>query len=118
LAEKYGVSMAQISLAWLLSKEVVSAPIVGVTSLEKLADIIGMYRWLTCAFLRADAAAGAVYVKLGEEEIKALEAPYKPVAISGHIWVFTLWVLPVSSLHMYLIIRWAYRCNELHRVTL
>jgi hypothetical protein len=34
--------MAQVSLAWLLSKSVVSAPIVGATSLEKLTDLIGM----------------------------------------------------------------------------
>lgn len=36
-------------------------------------------------FSHTDAAAGAVHVKLTEEEIKGLEAPYKPVAISGHI---------------------------------
>ena len=43
LAKKRGVSMAQISLAWLLSKEDVSAPIIGTTSLENLFDLLS--RW-------------------------------------------------------------------------
>ena len=33
--------MAQVSLAWLLHKEGVTAPIVGPTSLDKLQDLIG-----------------------------------------------------------------------------
>ncbi|KAI0308747.1 Aldo/keto reductase [Amylostereum chailletii] len=60
LAEKKGVSMAQISLAWLLQKEGVSAPIIGTTSLEKLNDLVA-----------------ALDVKLDAEEVKALEGPYK-----------------------------------------
>ncbi|KAI0045453.1 Aldo/keto reductase [Auriscalpium vulgare] len=43
LAKKYNKSMAQIGLAWMLSKDVVSAPIVGTTSLEKLTVLSG--RW-------------------------------------------------------------------------
>ena len=46
--------MGQVSLAWILTK--VTAPIVGTTSVEKLADLIG-----------------ALDVKLSEEEIKYLE---------------------------------------------
>lgn len=34
--------MAQVAIAWLLSKPEVSAPIVGTTSLKNLEDIIGM----------------------------------------------------------------------------
>ncbi|KAJ7707514.1 NADP-dependent oxidoreductase domain-containing protein [Mycena rosella] len=41
IAKKRGISMAQVSVAWVLSKEGVSAPIVGTTSLANLADIIG-----------------------------------------------------------------------------
>ncbi|KAI0736364.1 aryl-alcohol dehydrogenase [Fomitopsis betulina] len=67
LAKKKGVSMAQMSIAWSLSKDVVSAPIVGTTSLKHLEDMVG-----------------AVNVKLTPEEIKYLEEPYVPVAISGH----------------------------------
>lgn len=35
--------MAQISLAWILSKPGVTAPIVGTTSLANLEDILGMF---------------------------------------------------------------------------
>ncbi|KAI0260235.1 Aldo/keto reductase [Gloeopeniophorella convolvens] len=67
IAKKHSVSMAQVSLAWTWSKDVVSAPIVGTTSLDKLKDLIA-----------------AVDVKLSEEDIKYLEEPYKPTAIIGH----------------------------------
>jgi aryl-alcohol dehydrogenase-like predicted oxidoreductase len=66
VAEKRGASRAQVALAWLLSKPVVSAPIVGVTSPEQLADLLG-----------------ALSVELSAEEIEQLEAPYEPHAISG-----------------------------------
>ncbi|OCH87251.1 Aldo/keto reductase, partial [Obba rivulosa] len=67
LAKKKGVSMAQISIAWSLSKDGVTAPIVGTTSLKNLEDIIG-----------------AVRVTLTDEEIKYLEEPYKPLRTTGH----------------------------------
>ncbi|KAF4578493.1 hypothetical protein EYR36_000300 [Pleurotus pulmonarius] len=67
LAKKRGISMAQVSIAWTLSKEGVNAPVVGTTSLKNLEDIIG-----------------ALDVKLTEEEIKYLEEPYKPQPILGH----------------------------------
>ena len=41
LAKQKGVSMAQISLAWMLTKPGVSAPIIGTTSLANLEDILG-----------------------------------------------------------------------------
>ncbi|KAI0028106.1 Aldo/keto reductase [Vararia minispora EC-137] len=61
LAEKKGVSMAQVALAWSWYKEPVSAPIIGSTSLDKLHDCIA-----------------ALNVQLSEEDIKFLEEPYKP----------------------------------------
>ncbi|CAE6441161.1 unnamed protein product [Rhizoctonia solani] len=67
LAAAKGISMAQISIAWLLSKDPVAAPVVGTTSLKNLEDIVG-----------------AIHVKLTEEEIKSLEEPYVPQAIIGH----------------------------------
>ncbi|KAJ7455285.1 aryl-alcohol dehydrogenase [Mycena galericulata] len=67
IAKKRGLSMAQVSIAWSLSKEGVSAPIVGTTSLSNLADILG-----------------AIHVKLTEDEVKYLEEPYQPMAIFGH----------------------------------
>ncbi|KAG8731273.1 hypothetical protein FRC11_004599 [Ceratobasidium sp. 423] len=67
LAASKGVSMAQIAIAWVLSKDPVAAPIVGTTSLKNLEDILG-----------------AIRVKLTEEEIKSLEEPYLPQSITGH----------------------------------
>lgn len=67
LAAKRNISRAQVALAWLLSKPVISAPIVGVTSLRQLND-----------------ALSAVPVELSAEEIEQLEAPYKPHSIAGH----------------------------------
>ena len=56
-----------MSLAWLLSKPAVTAPIIGVTKLAHL-----------------DAAVGALDLDLSEEEIETLEAPYQPHAVRGH----------------------------------
>lgn len=49
LATAKGVSMAQISVAWMLSKDEVAAPIVGVTNLNNLEDLVGMLflAWLS-----------------------------------------------------------------------
>ena len=63
VATARGVSMAQVGLAWLLSKPEVTAPIVGATKLPHLMDAIG-----------------AVEVKLTDDETAALEAPYTPRA--------------------------------------
>lgn len=46
IAKAHGVSLAQVNIAWALSKgEPYCAPIVGTTSVEKLKDLVG--RW-TC----------------------------------------------------------------------
>jgi len=67
IAKARGISMARVSLAWIMSQEGVSAPIVGTTSLENLYDLLG-----------------AVDVKLTEEEKTELEAPYIALAAFGH----------------------------------
>ncbi|SAM08694.1 hypothetical protein [Absidia glauca] len=61
IAEKRGVSPAQVALAWCLSKSVVTAPIVGITKESHLNDLIG-----------------ALELELTRDEIKALEKPYSP----------------------------------------
>lgn len=66
LAKRYGVPMTQISLAWLLHKEPVVAPIVGTTKLSHLDD-----------------AVAALAVKLTPEDIASLEEPYVPHNIVG-----------------------------------
>ena len=64
LAEKRGVSMTEISLAWLLTK--VTAPVAGATK-----------------FHHVDGAVKAADLKLTEEEIGYLEAPYVPHPLAG-----------------------------------
>jgi aryl-alcohol dehydrogenase-like predicted oxidoreductase len=60
LASEKGVKPAQVALAWVLQKQPVTAPIVGVTKLEQLSD-----------------AVGALEVVLSADDVKALEAPYR-----------------------------------------
>ena len=50
IAKRKNISMAQVSIAWMLSKEGVSAPIVGSTCLKNLEDIIGGYLIRSCSF--------------------------------------------------------------------
>ena len=59
VAEARGVPMAQVALAWVLSKPVVSAPIVGATKAHHLAD-----------------AVAALDLALTEDEIRRMEEPY------------------------------------------
>ena len=53
IANKKGVKMAQISVAWSLKK--VAAPIVGATKLENLKEMIGKSSKLSAPLLVADA---------------------------------------------------------------
>lgn len=64
LADKYGVSMTEISLSWLLTK--VSAPVVGTTKLHHIED-----------------AAKAVNLTLTADELAFLEEPYLPHTLVG-----------------------------------
>ena len=63
VAKARGVSMAEVGIAWLLSKPGVTAPIIGATMMDHLV-----------------AAIRAVDIELTSEEIAALEAPYTPKA--------------------------------------
>ena len=64
LAERHGVSMTEVSLAWLLTK--VTAPVVGATKLHHI-----------------EGAAKAVELNLGAEELAYLEEPYVPHKLVG-----------------------------------
>jgi aryl-alcohol dehydrogenase-like predicted oxidoreductase len=66
VAEARGIPRAQVALAWLLAKPVITAPIVGATKLQHLDD-----------------ALAAVDVRLSEDEIAGLEEPYVPHAVVG-----------------------------------
>ena len=67
VAATRGVPRAQVALAWVLQKPVVTAPIVGATRLEHLDD-----------------AVAALSITLSDEEIAALEGPYLPHPVVGH----------------------------------
>jgi hypothetical protein len=76
--------MAQVSIAWSLSKDYMSAPIIGTTKLENLWDIVGKSRRSRFGVLiLINNPTGAVHIKLTDEEIKRLEEPYVPQAILG-----------------------------------
>jgi len=66
VAKEKDVTPSQIALAWLLHKEVV-APIVGATKVQHIEE-----------------AVGALNVRLEPDDIRRLEAPYKPHPTMGH----------------------------------
>jgi len=66
VAEKRGLSRAQVALAWLLAQPGVTAPIVGATKPGHLED-----------------AVAALSVRLTPEEIDSLEKPYLPHPVLG-----------------------------------
>ncbi len=67
VAAARGAPPAQVALAWLLSRPVVTAPIVGATRLGHISD-----------------ALAAVEHTLTDEEVSLLEEPYLPHPVLGH----------------------------------
>ncbi len=74
VAEKYGKSTAQISVAWQLSKPGVACPVVGVSKVSQVNDLVG-----------------ATQMKIEDEDIAYLEALTREVTpmflISGYVLV-------------------------------
>lgn len=68
IAKNKGVKMGQVSLAWLLSKPTVSAPLVGLTKVQHL-----------------DEACAAVDLVLTHDEVAFLEEPYAPHSVIGNL---------------------------------
>ena len=66
ISEKMKVTMAQVSIAWLLSKKCVDSPVIGCTKIKQLEDLVG-----------------GVKIKLSEEDLKYLEELYTPHKIAG-----------------------------------
>jgi hypothetical protein len=83
IAEARGISMAQVGLAWVLSREAVSAALIGTTSLSNLKDIIGTSREYSLSQLILNVVSAGVHVQLTDEEINIIEEPYKPQPIIG-----------------------------------
>ncbi len=61
VAEARGATRAQVTLAWLRSKPVVTAPLVGGSTIQQI-----------------DEAVTSLDIELDDDEIRALEAPYTP----------------------------------------
>jgi aryl-alcohol dehydrogenase-like predicted oxidoreductase len=68
IAKEKGATNSQVALAWLMNKPFVTAPVVGVTSVAQLEELVG-----------------ALEIKLSDEEMRRLEEPYKPRVIEGHV---------------------------------
>jgi 1-deoxyxylulose-5-phosphate synthase len=67
VAQKHGVSPAQIALAWLLHQPGLTAPIVGATKPQHVDD-----------------AVASVDVALSDDELTFLEELYQPKPVAGH----------------------------------
>jgi aryl-alcohol dehydrogenase-like predicted oxidoreductase len=66
VAKERNTSMAQLAMAWVLQKPVVTSPIVGVSKMNHLEDAIA-----------------AVDFELTTDDIEKLEASYKPLHVGG-----------------------------------
>ena len=67
IADRLGATPAQVALAWVAQKAVVTAPIVGASKPQHLDD-----------------AVAALALNLTPTEIAQLEAPYIPRVVAGH----------------------------------
>lgn len=67
VAQRRGVSNAQIALAWMLAKPGITAPIIGASKMQHLED-----------------AVAAMKIKLEKDEIRQLEECYQPHPVLGH----------------------------------
>jgi len=68
VADRHGRSMAQIAYAWVASRPGITAPIVGISKLAQFDD-----------------ALAALEITLSDEDVKELEAAYRPKAVAGHL---------------------------------
>jgi aryl-alcohol dehydrogenase (NADP+) len=67
VAQRHGVSRAQVAYAWVASRSGITAPIVGVTKVAQL-----------------DEALASLALTLSVEDVAALEAQYAPRPVLGH----------------------------------
>ena len=68
VAQDKSITYAQVAIAWLITKPYVTAPIVGVSSIQNLEDLVR-----------------GLHVQLTPEEIKFLEEPYRPKEVVGNL---------------------------------
>ena len=62
VAEEIGATPAQVAVAWLLTKPEVTCPIVGVSKVAQLEQLVA-----------------ATHLELSDAQIASMEAPYRPV---------------------------------------
>jgi aryl-alcohol dehydrogenase (NADP+) len=68
IAKARGVPNMQVALAWVLRNPAITAPIIGTSKSHHLSD-----------------AVAALSLKLTDDEIKSLEAPYQPKPVLDHL---------------------------------
>jgi aryl-alcohol dehydrogenase (NADP+) len=68
IASARGVPNMQVALAWVLRNPVITAPIIGTSKSHHLTD-----------------AVAALSLQLTDDEVKALEAPYRPKPVLDHL---------------------------------
>ena len=68
IAKARGVPNMQVALAWVLRNPAITAPIIGTSKSHHLSD-----------------AVAALSLKLTDEEVKMLEAPYQPKPVLDHL---------------------------------
>ncbi len=67
VAERHGRPMAQIAYAWVASRPGIVAPIVGISRPAQFVD-----------------AVAALDIRLSDEDVAEMEAPYRPKPVAGH----------------------------------
>jgi aryl-alcohol dehydrogenase (NADP+) len=67
ISKEKDLTMPQVALAWLLNRPGVTSPVVGVTSVRQLEELVV-----------------AVDAKVSADEMKRLEEPYRPHPVLGH----------------------------------
>jgi aryl-alcohol dehydrogenase-like predicted oxidoreductase len=67
MAQKYGVSPAEIALAWIIGRHKNAVPILGITKEQQL-----------------DQCINSLKLKLSEEDLLTLESSYVPHSTAGH----------------------------------
>ncbi|KNE65094.1 hypothetical protein AMAG_10755 [Allomyces macrogynus ATCC 38327] len=68
IAERRGVSMARVAIAWLVNRPGVTAPIVGINKPEYIADMIA-----------------ALHLQLSADEVKEIDDAYYPKRVVGFV---------------------------------
>jgi aryl-alcohol dehydrogenase-like predicted oxidoreductase len=67
LAKKHDKAMVQIAMAWFCTKKFITSPIVGISKIEQLYDIMRSFK-----------------IKLTDDEVKYIEEPCTPRPIFRH----------------------------------